>query len=448
MGNLSLRSPTSMPAPAPIFYNKDWEFLETYGSEAPPQKPAEVPEVPAPDCIGEFEITNFAITCATTKTVSEGKQDCREIVSGPILAANRFRFGLAVAWSVKQDGSVEESKNLGACSISLEITILNKKKGQELTLCDPTYHGISRMGARGWSRSFDLGDSRRHDGVKGLPLSDVLEPQAGWLHNGSLRVMGKVSVVIGFDAGTAPVAEANGQQEVCESLQALLQTGNLSDVVLKVGSETIDAHRLILAARSPVFERMFSCPMKETTDNEDFDAISMRALVKYLYTGVVDHVGLESDDYAVNLLQAAHRYEVPGLVDRCVQVLVGRLRVETAAERLEMAELLGNRYFKAQCLEFISLRLGDIQATEAWERLFEFVASAYSRLVSRRPALLKDLVEVIVPPTKKTAAEDPPEVLRAEVLRAVQHDLERERLRVLAEIRNDELSGAEAVDLF
>jgi len=362
------------------------------------------------DCIGEFEITNFAITCATTKTVSEGKQDCREIVSGPILAANRFRFGLAVAWSVKQDGSVEESKNLGvhvkrldddpeACSISLEITILNKKKGQELTLCDPTYHGISRMGARGWSRSFDLGDSRRHDGVKGLPLSDVLEPQAGWLHNGSLRVMGKVSVVIGFDAGTAPVAEANGQQEVCESLQALLQTGNLSDVVLKVGSETIDAHRLILAARSPVFERMFSCPMKETTDNEvlvqDFDAISMRALVKYLYTGVVDHVGLESDDYAVNLLQAAHRYEVPGLVDRCVQVLVGRLRVETAAERLEMAELLGNRYFKAQCLEFISLRLGDIQATEA-----------YSRLVSRRPALLKDLVEVIVPPTKKTAAEE------------------------------------------
>lgn len=286
-----------------------------------------------------------------------------------------------------------------ACSISLEITILNKKKGQELTLCDPTYHGISRMGARGWSRSFDLGDSRRHDGVKGLPLSDVLEPQAGWLHNGSLRVMSKVSVVIGFDAGTAPVAEANGQQEVCESLQALLQTGNLSDVVLKVGSETIDAHRLILAARSPVFERMFSCPMKETTDNEvlvqDFDAISMRALVKYLYTGVVDHVDLESDDYAVNLLQAAHRYEVPGLVDRCVQVLVGRLRVETAAERLEMAELLGNKYFKAQCLEFISLRLGDIQATEA-----------YSRLVSRRPALLKDLVEVIVPPTKKTAAEE------------------------------------------
>ena len=27
----------------------------------------------------------------------------------------------------------------------------------------------------------------------------------------------------------------------------------------QVGNETIDAHRLILASRSPVFERMFSC---------------------------------------------------------------------------------------------------------------------------------------------------------------------------------------------
>ena len=29
------------------------------------------------------------------------------------------------------------------------------------------------------------------------------------------------------------------------------------------------------------------------------------------------------------------------------QVLVGRLRVESVAERLEMADLLGNKYFKA-----------------------------------------------------------------------------------------------------
>ncbi|CAJ1338606.1 unnamed protein product, partial [Effrenium voratum] len=106
------------------------------------------------ECTGEFEVSNFQVTCATTKTVSEGKQDCREIVSGPILVAKQYTFGIAVAWSVKADGSVEENKNLGVhvkrlddnpeeCNISLEITILNRMKGFHMTLCDPSYHGIS-----------------------------------------------------------------------------------------------------------------------------------------------------------------------------------------------------------------------------------------------------------------------------------------------------------------
>ncbi|CAK9058861.1 unnamed protein product [Durusdinium trenchii] len=357
------------------------------------------------ECSGEFEVANFPVTCATTKTVSEGKQDCREIVSGPILVAKQYTFGIAVAWSVKPDGTVEESKNLGVhvkrlddnpeeCNISLEITILNRLKNFHMTLCDPTYHGISSQKARGWSRSFDMPDSRRHDGVKGLPLSDVFDHQAGWLHNGPLRVVAKLSVVVSFDSGVVSSNEASGQQEVCQSLQALLQSGSMADVALKVGSEEIQAHSIILGARSPVFERMFSCPMKEKKDKEvhiqDLEAAPVKALVKYLYTGVVDQTSLDNDNLALSLLEAAHRYEVPGLVERCVQVIVTRFKVETVAERLEMADMIGSKYFKAQCLEYIQAHLVDVQATDA-----------YTRLVERRPALLRDIIEVVAPPSKK-----------------------------------------------
>lgn len=357
------------------------------------------------ECSGEFEVQNFAVTCATTKTVSENKQDCREIVSGPILVAKQYAFGIVVAWSVKPDGTVEESKNLGVhvkrlddnpeeCSISLEMTVLNRLKNCNMFLHDGTYHGISSQKARGWSRSFDMPDSRRHDGVKGLPLSEVFDHQAGWLHSGSLRVLAKLSVVVSFDTAVVASSEASGQQEVCESLQGLLQSGNMADVVLKVGNEVIQAHSIILAARSPVFERMFSCPMKEKQEKEvhikDLEAIPVKALVRYLYTGVVDQAALDSDELAVNLLEAAHRYEVPGLVERCVQMIVGRFKVETVAERLEMADLIGSKYFKAQCLEFIQAHLAEVQATDA-----------YSRLVERRPALLRDIIEVMAPPAKK-----------------------------------------------
>eukprot|EP00913_Durusdinium_trenchii_P012704 g11930.t1 len=170
--------------------------------------------------------------------------------------------------------------------------------------------------------------------------------------------------------------------------EALLQSGSMADVALKVGSEEIQAHSIILGARSPVFERMFSCPMKEKKDKEvhiqadrlwnllcfsllapdvllqDLEAAPVKALVKYLYTGVVDQTSLDNDNLALSLLEAAHRYEVPGLVERCVQVIVTRFKVETVAERLEMADMIGSKYFKAQCLEYIQAHLVDVQATD------------------------------------------------------------------------------------
>lgn len=63
--------------------------------------------------------------------------------------------------------------------------------------------------------------------------------------------------------------------------QALLQSGHLADLALKVKTEVLQVHSVVLAARSPVFERMLSCralrvlalfvqegPMKEKAERE------------------------------------------------------------------------------------------------------------------------------------------------------------------------------------
>ena len=43
---------------------------------------------------------------------------------------------------------------------------------------------------------------------------------------------------------------------------SLLDSGGLTDVVLKVGAEEIRVHSIILAARSPVFDAMWTTSMK------------------------------------------------------------------------------------------------------------------------------------------------------------------------------------------
>lgn len=364
---------------------------------------AKVQEVEA-----ELEISNFVATCATTKTVSEGKTDCREIVSGPILVAGKFRFGIAVAWSVKPDtGAVDESKNLGVhvkrldespdeCTVSLEMAVINRKTSGT-TLTDPTYHAIQSGKSRGWSRSFEMSDHRRHEGVKGLALSEVFDTSCGWLLNGALRVSAKLSIVIpnGQDGtGSSLHSETAAQQEVCESLQTILASGHMADITINVGDERIQAHSVILAARSPFFAGMLSCPMREMREREvtikDLEAPAIHALMSFIYTGTLKNGMLESDDQCVAVLMAAHRFEMPGLIQRCVMALTSRLDVDSVADRLMVADLVACPIFKQRCLEFIQTRMPEVQSTEA-----------YGRLVAQRPSLLKDIIEIIHPPAKK-----------------------------------------------
>jgi len=223
------------------------------------------------ECEAEFEVANFLETCFITDTVSNSKKDCREIMSGPILEAEQYRFGLAVVWSVKSDGTVDVDKNLGMyvkrldaaagkCFVSYEMQVLNSTPSRNMVLSESAFPMFSDIG-RGWSQSFDRSDGGRHEGIEGLPLSNIFDAKLGWLHSGALRVIAKLSVVLGVEhQGPIPSAQkATGQQEVCDCLERLLTAGNgtdpctSADVTLKVGDEQLKAHSLILSARSPVF---------------------------------------------------------------------------------------------------------------------------------------------------------------------------------------------------
>merc|ERR1740139_640623 len=111
-------------------------------------------------------------------------------------------------------------------------------------------------------------------------------------------------------------------------LDKLFSSGRRADVQLRVGSETIEAHSLILSARSPVFDAMWSHDMSESRTRSveigDLDVPAVRAMVKFIYTGKLV-TECSNDDSTVALLKAAHRYEVSDLVQVCVQALTRNL---------------------------------------------------------------------------------------------------------------------------
>lgn len=86
------------------------------------------------------------------------------------------------------------------------------------------------------------------------------------------------------------------RQTLFENIGALLFSEKLSDVHFLVGStekERIPSHRLILSARSEVFEKMLFGRMKESKANSDIEVPDMHpssfmAMLRFLYTAKTD----------------------------------------------------------------------------------------------------------------------------------------------------------------
>ncbi|KAK4470078.1 hypothetical protein MN116_006542 [Schistosoma mekongi] len=148
-----------------------------------------------------------------------------------------------------------------------------------------------------------------------------------------------------------------------------------SSVVLR----QFEAHKAILAARSPVFAAMFGHGMEESRANRveitDMEPDTVAEVLRYIYTGQV--VGMNR--LAHELLAAADKYQLERLKIMCEEALVESLSVENACDIFGLADMHNAEQLKAHTLEFIMLHAHDVCETEGYEQL-----------VRHRPRLLNE----------------------------------------------------------
>jgi speckle-type POZ protein len=92
-----------------------------------------------------------------------------------------------------------------------------------------------------------------------------------------------------------------------DDLGGLFESGKFSDVILSVNGAEFNAHKSILAARSPVFAAMFEHEMEEKKQNRveiiDMDKDVLSEMLKFIYTGRSPNLEKMADD----LLAAADK---------------------------------------------------------------------------------------------------------------------------------------------
>jgi speckle-type POZ protein len=177
-----------------------------------------------------------------------------------------------------------------------------------------------------------------------------------------------------------------------EQFGKLLEQKKGADVSFIVGADSFEAHKIVLAARSPVFMAEFYGRMRESGTRsvtvEDMHPDVFKALLHFIYTdSLPDMDDLDRDEYSEmirHLLVASDRYAMERLKLICQSILSKNLDVETVATTLALADQQNCERLKAACVEFIGASK-DVSALAATQ--------GYSSLKRSCPSVLVDLYE-------------------------------------------------------
>jgi len=120
----------------------------------------------------------------------------------------------------------------------------------------------------------------------------------------------------------------------------------------------VSAHKVILASRSPVFEKMFATQMSEALSSNvalpDAEDHSVDIFLQFLYGGGVEDSVLENGNLICALLQLAHRFQVLDLMTICEDRMAGSLNSENVCQRLRFSDLYQMDVLKKNAISYLT----------------------------------------------------------------------------------------------
>lgn len=216
-----------------------------------------------------------------------------------------------------------------------------------------------------------------------------------YLKDDCLLITGTVGVVNSYTEGPKQYIIPVPPSDIGKQVGQLLDSKDSTDVSFEVDGEVFAAHKVILAARSPVFRAQLLGPMKEKNMQcirvEDIEAPVFKALLHFIYwdelPDIQELTGLNykgaSTLMAQHMLAAADRYGLERLKLLCEAILSDDIAINNVATTLALAQQHQCLQLKAECLKFIALHenLRAVMQTEGFEYLKVSCPSVISELL-------------------------------------------------------------------
>ncbi|KAL4383872.1 hypothetical protein GQ457_15G024890 [Hibiscus cannabinus] len=219
--------------------------------------------------------------------------------------------------------------------------------------------------------------------------------QSDYLKDDCLSVHCSVGVVQSRTEGPKIYSIAVPPSNINQHFGKLLESEKGTDVSFEVDGEIFPAHKLVLAARSPVFRAQLFGPMKDQNTKqikiEDIEAPVFKAVLHFMYwdslPDMQELTGLNSKWASAlmsqHLLAAADRYGLDRLRLLCEANLCEDVTINTVATTLALAEQHHCFQLKAVCLKFVAMpeNLRAVMQTDGFEYLKESCPSVMTELL-------------------------------------------------------------------
>lgn len=165
----------------------------------------------------------------------------------------------------------------------------------------------------------------------------------------------------------------------------LLENEEGSDVIFVVAGEKFHAHKLVLVARSPVFQTELLNVKEEDCHEivvENIEPMVFKAVLHFIYRdSLIDNEELVvsssscipsvSDTFVVKLLAAADRYDLARLRLLCQSLLCKDISVDSVANILALADRYHALDLKEVCLKFAAENLIAVMCSDGFKYLKE-----------------------------------------------------------------------------
>jgi BTB/POZ domain len=133
----------------------------------------------------------------------------------------------------------------------------------------------------------------------------------------------------------------NHQSHILESFDALLQQNSLVDVTLVCADRSLRAHKVVLSACSPFFEKVFNdTPCKHPVIVlKDYQRWVVQAIIDFMYRGEIS----VPQEHLTQLIQAGESLQIRGLIGAVPVTATESLLIENSIDKRECVSPMPRR---------------------------------------------------------------------------------------------------------